>query len=135
MAHCEEDGEPEAIVGEQELVEEDDADVGGVPQRDQGSYEKGLLLGGWHCGITRRSGGIRGEISGGSGWGKGGIFEHAPPLAAVDGSCGGRLNWWVGKGGGQTGWECDGCVQFGWDQCRWKQKKKEEKRRRRNVCC
>lgn len=50
VAHCEEDGVPEAIVGEQELVEEDDADVGGVPERDEGSDEEGLLLGGRHWG-------------------------------------------------------------------------------------
>lgn len=62
MAHCEEDGEPEAIVGEQVLVEKDDADVGRVPQRDQESYEKGLLLGGRHWRIARRSGRIRGPI-------------------------------------------------------------------------
>ena len=45
MAHCEEDWEPEAIVGEQELVEEEDANVGGVPEDDEGGYEKRLLLG------------------------------------------------------------------------------------------
>lgn len=31
VAHGEEDGELEAVVGEEELVEEEDADVGGVP--------------------------------------------------------------------------------------------------------
>lgn len=45
MAHCEEDGELEAIVGEQELVEEKDTDVGRVPEDDEGEYEKGLILG------------------------------------------------------------------------------------------
>lgn len=34
VAHGEEDGEGEAVVGEEEFVEEEDADVGGVPQDD-----------------------------------------------------------------------------------------------------
>lgn len=41
MAHCEEDGEAEAVVGEEELVEEEDADVGGVPEDDEGGDEEG----------------------------------------------------------------------------------------------
>lgn len=44
MAHCEEDWELEAIVGEQELVEEEDTNVGGVPEDDEGGYENGFLF-------------------------------------------------------------------------------------------
>ena len=44
VAHGEEDGEFETVVGEEELVEEEDADVGGVPEEDEGGDEEGLFL-------------------------------------------------------------------------------------------
>lgn len=44
MAHGEEYGKAEAIVGEEELVEENDANVRGVPEGDEESDEERLLL-------------------------------------------------------------------------------------------
>lgn len=43
VTHCEEDWEAEAVVGEQELVQEEDSDVRRVPQDHQGRYENGVL--------------------------------------------------------------------------------------------
>lgn len=48
MAHCEEDWEGEAIVGEEEFVEEEDADVGRVPENHQARYEH-CIFSRWHC--------------------------------------------------------------------------------------
>ena len=44
MAHCEEDREAEAIDGEEELVEKENADVGGVPEDYERGYKEGFLL-------------------------------------------------------------------------------------------
>lgn len=40
MAHGQEDGVLEAVVGEEVLVEEEDADVGGVPAGDEADGEE-----------------------------------------------------------------------------------------------
>lgn len=42
VAHGEEDWEGEAIIGEEEFVEEEDADVRRVPEEDQRQHEEGL---------------------------------------------------------------------------------------------
>lgn len=47
MAHCEEDWEFEAIIGEQVFVEKDYANVGSIPERHQRSNEYGFFLQGW----------------------------------------------------------------------------------------
>lgn len=44
VTHCEENGEFESIIGEEELVEEKNTDVGGIPEDDQGRDEEGLFL-------------------------------------------------------------------------------------------
>lgn len=61
VTHCEENWESEAVIGEEEFVEEEDADVGGVPDYDEGGNEEGLFFGGGgrrlrgsHCGSDLR---------------------------------------------------------------------------------
>lgn len=53
VAHCEEDGEGESIVGEEEFVEEEDPDVGRVPEDYEEKYEECVLS---RCGRRRRRG-------------------------------------------------------------------------------
>lgn len=51
VAHGEEDWEGEGIVGEEELVEEENSNVGEVPRYDQCGDEEGLFLDGHFVGL------------------------------------------------------------------------------------
>lgn len=44
MTHCEENREAEAVIGEEEFVEEENPNVGRIPEDDERGDEDGFLL-------------------------------------------------------------------------------------------